>query len=65
MLLGISGSLAHNSPEDWAKKHVDLGLKSVNFPVNYLAGEETYMAYKKAAEWYHFIITILALQSNN
>ena len=64
MLLGISGSLAHNSPEDWAKKHVDLGLKSVNFPVNYLAGEETYMAYKKAADEAGLVIAEVGIWRN-
>ncbi|MDO5442451.1 MAG: sugar phosphate isomerase/epimerase [Bacteroidia bacterium] len=41
--------MEHNSPEVWAAKHKSLGLKCVNFPVDYLAGEETYMAYKEAA----------------
>ena len=50
MYLGISSSLAHTSPEDWAAKHKALGLKTVNFPVDYTAGEATYMAYKKAAD---------------
>ena len=50
MLLGVSSSLEHSSPEEWAAKHVSLGLKSVNFPVDYLAGEDVYMAYKKAAD---------------
>lgn len=50
MYLGISSSLTHISPEDWAAKHKALGLKTVNFPVDYTAGEETYMAYKKAAD---------------
>lgn len=50
MLLGISSCLEHKSPEEWALKHKSLGLKCVNFPVDYLAGEDTYMAYKKAAD---------------
>ena len=50
MLLGISSPLQHTSPEDWAAKHKALGLKAINFPVTYLDGEETYMAYKKAAD---------------
>ncbi len=50
MYLGISSSLTHTSPEDWAQKHVSLGLKSVNFPVDCTDGEATYMAYKKAAD---------------
>lgn len=50
MYLGISSSLAHTSPEDWAAKHKALGLKTVNFPLDYTAGEESYMAYKAAAD---------------
>lgn len=50
MYLGVSSSLQHNSPEEWAQKHVSLGLKSVVFPLDYLAGEEKIMAYKKAAD---------------
>ena len=50
MKLGISSRLEHSSPKDWASKHKALGLKSVNFPVCYLDGEETFMAYKQAAD---------------
>lgn len=50
MYLGISSSLEHNSPQDWAAKHVALGLKCVNFPVDYTVGREKYMEYKKAAD---------------
>ena len=50
MYLGISSSLAHTSPQDWAAKHKALGLKTVNFPLDYKAGEEKIMAYKKAAD---------------
>ena len=50
MILGTSSPLQHTSPEDWAAKHKALGLKAINFPVNYLEGEEKYMAYKKAAD---------------
>ena len=50
MLLGISSQLEHADPQDWALKHVALGLKSVNFPVSFQDGEDTFMAYKKAAD---------------
>ncbi|MCR5188734.1 MAG: sugar phosphate isomerase/epimerase [Treponema sp.] len=50
MYLGISSSLSHKSPEDWAAKHKELGLKTVVFPVDCKAGEETIDAYKKAAD---------------
>ena len=50
MYLGISSSLEHGSPEEWANKHKALGLKAVVFPVFCDDGEETIMAYKKAAD---------------
>lgn len=50
MYLGISSSLEHCSPEEWAVKHKALGLKTVVFPVSCLDGEETILAYKKAAD---------------
>ena len=50
MLLGISSQMEHADPQDWASKHVALGLKSVNFPVSFQDGEDTFMAYRKAAD---------------
>ena len=50
MYLGISSSLEHGSPEEWATKHKALGLECVNFPVTCDEGEETFMAYKRAAD---------------
>lgn len=50
MILGVSSSLEHVSPEQWAQKHKDLGLETVNFPATCEDGEETIMAYKKAAD---------------
>ena len=50
MYLGISSSLKHDSPKEWAAKHKDLGLQTVNFPVTCDEDEGTIMAYKKAAE---------------
>ena len=50
MYLGISSSLEHGSPQEWAQKHKALGLQTVNFPVSCDDGEETFMAYKQAAD---------------
>jgi len=50
MKLGISSRLEHTTPQDWASKHKALGLESVVFPVSYLDGEDSVMAYKKAAD---------------
>lgn len=34
MKLGVSTSFQHSTPQEWIKKHVDLGLKSIVFPLN-------------------------------
>ena len=64
MILGISSSLSHESPEDWAAKHVSLGLKCVNFPVDHTVGRETYMAYKNAAQKAGLIIAEVGVWRN-
>ena len=34
MKLGVSSPLEHTDPKHWAKKHKDLGLRAINFPLN-------------------------------
>ena len=50
MYLGISSSLQHGSPKEWAAKHKALGLQTVNFPITCEEDEETIMAYKQATD---------------
>ena len=64
MLLGISSSLEHAGPEDWAAKHKSLGLKSVNFPVTISDGEEKGMAYKNAADKAGLVIAEVGVWRN-
>lgn len=64
MILGISSCLNHNSPEDWAQKHVDLGLKCVNFPATFEGGRDNYMAYKNAADKAGLIIAEVGVWRN-
>ena len=64
ILLGVSSSLQHSTPEEWAAKHVALGLKCVNFPVDYLAGEDVYMAYKRAADEAGLVINDIISKAN-
>ena len=64
MLLGISSCLEHTDPQDWASKHVALGLKSVNFPVSFEDGEDTFMAYKKAADEAGLVIAEVGVWRN-
>lgn len=64
MYLGISSRLEHATPQEWASKHKALGLKCVNFPVDYLAGEEVYMAYKEAADRAGLVIAEVGVWRN-
>ena len=64
MLLGISSRLEHSTPQVWAAKHKALGLKCVNFPVDYLVGEETYMAYKAEADKAGLVIAEVGVWRN-
>lgn len=64
MLLGISSQLEHTTPQDWASKHVALGLKSVNFPVSCTDGEDKIMAYKKAADDAGLVISEVGVWRN-
>lgn len=50
MNLGIMTSLKHKSPTEWAEKNASLGLKSVVFPIDHLAGDDLVTAYKEAAD---------------
>lgn len=52
MKLGISAILSHSSPEEWAKKHKDLGLEAVVFPCNYKQDIRTIDAYVSVCNEY-------------
>ena len=52
MRLGISSSLAHTSPEDWAQKMHALGCRSVVFPVDCTKPDSVIDAYAAAAKEY-------------
>ncbi len=56
MRLGISTTLEHTSPEDWADKMKLLGCGSVLFPVDYTASQKQIDAYQKAAKDYDLVI---------
>lgn len=64
MLLGISSRLEHSTPKEWANKHKALGLECVNFPVDYLSGEDTFMAYKQAADEAGLVIAEVGVWRN-
>ena len=50
MRLGTSSPLKHQNPEDWAANQVNLGCRSVVFPVQNNEPEEKIIKYKEAAE---------------
>lgn len=50
MRLGLSHTLSHKSPEDFAERNVSLGLGTVNFPINSSASDKDIFAYEKAVK---------------
>lgn len=49
MKLGLSSSLEHKTPGEWARKLKDLGCGCVNFPLDYSRGEALIQEYVEAA----------------
>lgn len=64
MILGTSSSLNHSSAKQWAENHAKLGLKAINFPVDFTVGKEKYMAYKNAADEQNLIIAEVGVWKN-
>lgn len=64
MYLGLSSSLKHSSPKEWAETHKALGLKSVVFPVDCNAGEKLIEAYKEEAEKHGLLIAEVGIWRN-
>ncbi len=50
MRLGTSSPLKHKTPEEWAHNQVELGCRTVVFPVQSNEPEEKIIAYKNAAD---------------
>ena len=50
MKLGTSSPLRHNSPEEWAKKQIELGCTTVVFPAQSNEPEDVILGYKNAAD---------------
>lgn len=64
MYLGLSSSLKHSSPKEWAETHKALGLKAVVFPVDCNAGEKLIEAYKEEAEKHGLLIAEVGIWRN-
>ncbi len=56
MRLGTAAALRHSSPEEWAEKHHNLGLRAVVFPLPHTAEEKRIDAYAKACQDYDLTI---------
>jgi len=64
MRLGISSSLKHSSPEEWAGKQIALGCRAVVFPVNCRESDAKITAYKEAAEKCDLMIAEVGIWCN-
>ena len=64
MRLGTSSPLAHKNPEEWAKKHKDLGLSAINFPLNFQEDARLLQAYIKAAKENNLILAEVGVWRN-
>ena len=50
MRLGTSSPLSYDSAENWAKTQIDLGCRTVVFPLQSDASEKKIIEYKEAAD---------------
>ena len=64
MILGLSSPLEHKTPEEWARRHQELGCRAVVFPVDCTASEETIEAYASAAREHDLIIAEVGVWKN-
>lgn len=56
MRLGMAKNLKHSTPEEWARKHSELGLRAVVFPLDSTADQSAVREYCRAAEKYDLAI---------
>ncbi|MCR5329651.1 MAG: sugar phosphate isomerase/epimerase [Lachnospiraceae bacterium] len=64
MRLGISSPLEHSTPQEWARRQVELGCRAVVFPVQSNESEEKIAAYKEAADEYGLLIAEVGIWRN-
>lgn len=64
MILGLSSSLGLHSPEEWAKKHRELGCRAVVFPVDCNAPDDLIDAFQNAAAREGLIIAEVGIWKN-
>lgn len=64
MKLGISSPLRHSNPVEWGKKHRELGLRAINFPLTFEDDERLISQYIKEAEKNHLTIAEVGVWRN-
>ena len=64
MRIGLSSSLAHTSPEEWAKNMKALGCRAVNFPLNCNCDPSLIKAYADAAKENDLVIAEVGVWNN-
>ncbi|MCQ2134694.1 MAG: sugar phosphate isomerase/epimerase [Bacteroidales bacterium] len=64
MLLGTSSPLSHSTPQEWAERHVSLGLGSVVFPLDCNADPALIDEYAKAADDAGLVIAEVGIWKN-
>ena len=56
MRLGLSSSLTHQTPEEWAGRLSALGCRAVNFPADYTCDPALLDRYARAAQAHDLVI---------
>lgn len=64
MLLGTSSPLSHSTPQEWADRHVSLGLGSVVFPLDCSADPQLIDQYAEAAVKAGLVIAEVGIWKN-
>ena len=64
MRLGIASALHHESPQQWAERHKELGCRSVVFPLNCNDSRERINAYAEAARENDLVIAEVGIWNN-
>ena len=64
MRIGISTSLQHESPKDWADKMLALGCRAVVFPVDYTASDSLIADYAMEAKSHDLLIAEVGIWKN-
>ncbi len=64
MRLGLSSSLEHKNPHEWAEKHASLGLRSVVFPINHEADSSLIDEYVAEASKHDLLIAEVGVWRN-